>query len=97
MFGLHWHPMTWWAISARPYSEALKGVGAVQARLPVAAGVDTSVCSAVVHDYDWSNTGKGLHSFTLELNLSNSRTRSLLNLGYTVDRRSEVELKSKRV
>jgi hypothetical protein len=39
----------------------------------------------------------GLHSFTLELNLSNSRTHSWVRLGYTVDRRAQVELKSERV
>jgi hypothetical protein len=37
--------------------------------------------------------GRGLHSLTLELNLSNSGTHSLLKLGYTVDRIAEVELK----
>jgi hypothetical protein len=26
--------------------------------------------------YEWDGAGKGLHSFTSELNLSNSRTRS---------------------
>jgi len=41
--------------------------------------------------------GRGLHSFTLELNLSNSRTHSWVKLGYTVDRRAQVELKSERV
>ena len=34
--------------------------------------------------------GKGLHSFTLELNSSNSRTHSWIKLGYTVDRRAPV-------
>ena len=41
--------------------------------------------------------GRGLPSFTLELNLSNSRTHSWFKLGYTVDRRAQVELKSERV
>jgi len=36
--------------------------------------------------------GRGLHSFTLELNLSNSRTHARLNLGYAVDRRAQDEL-----
>jgi hypothetical protein len=40
--------------------------------------------------------GRGLHSFTLELNLSNSRTYSSVQLGHTVDRRAQVELKSER-
>ena len=40
---------------------------------------------------------RGLHSFTLELNFSNSRTHSWINLGYTVDRRAQVELKWERV
>jgi hypothetical protein len=39
----------------------------------------------------------GLHLFTVELNLSNSRTRSRVKLGGTVDRRAQVELKSERV
>ena len=41
--------------------------------------------------------GRGLHSFTLEHNLSNFRTRSCVKLGYTVDGRAQVELKSERV
>ena len=43
--------------------------------------------------------GRGLHSFTLEFNLSNSRTQPCVELGYTytVDRRAQVELKSERV
>jgi hypothetical protein len=41
--------------------------------------------------------GRGLHSFTLELNLSNSRTHSLVKLGYTVHRTTQFELKSERV
>jgi hypothetical protein len=40
---------------------------------------------------------RGLHSFALELNLSNSRTRSRVNLDYTVDRGAQVELKWERV
>ena len=39
----------------------------------------------------------GIHSFTLELNLSDSRTNSRVNLGYTVDRGAQVELKWERV
>jgi hypothetical protein len=45
----------------------------------------------------YGNGGRGLDSFTLELNLSNSRTRSWVKLGYTVDRRAQLELESKRV
>ena len=41
--------------------------------------------------------GSGLHSFTLELNVSNSRTHSWLKLDHTVDRRAQVELKWERV
>jgi hypothetical protein len=41
--------------------------------------------------------GRGLHSFTVELNLSNSRTRSLAKSSYTVDRRADVELNWERV
>jgi len=41
--------------------------------------------------------GKGLHSFTLELNLSNSRRHSWVQLGYTVDIRAQVEPTSERV
>jgi hypothetical protein len=33
-----------------------------------------------------TEAGACLHSFTLELNLSNSRTHSWVKLGYTVDR-----------
>jgi hypothetical protein len=40
---------------------------------------------------------RGSHSFTLELNFSNSGTHSRLKLGYTVDRRAQVELKWERV
>jgi hypothetical protein len=32
--------------------------------------------------------GRGLHSFTSELNLSNCRTHSRVELGYTLDRRA---------
>jgi hypothetical protein len=39
---------------------------------------------------------RGLHSFTLELNLSNSRTDSWVKLGYTVGRTAQVELKPER-
>ena len=31
-------------------------------------------------------SGRGVHSFTLQLNFSNSRTRSCVKSGYTVDR-----------
>jgi hypothetical protein len=41
--------------------------------------------------------GKGLHSFTLALNLSKFGTHSRVKLGYTVDRRAQVELTSERV
>jgi len=41
--------------------------------------------------------GRNLHSFTLELNLTYSRTHSWVKLGYTVDRRAQVELNSERV
>jgi len=41
--------------------------------------------------------GRGLHSFTLELNSSNSRTHSSVALGYSVDRGAQVELKWERV
>jgi hypothetical protein len=37
---------------------------------------------------------RGSHSFTLELNLSNPRGHSWVELGDTVDRRAQVELKS---
>jgi len=40
---------------------------------------------------------RGLHSFTLELNLCNSRTNSRAKSGYTVDRRAQVELNWERV
>jgi len=39
-------------------------------------------------------TGRGLHSFKLELNLSNSRTHSWVKFGDTVDRRAQVQLNS---
>jgi hypothetical protein len=42
-------------------------------------------------------TNRGFHSFTSELNLSNSRPHSSVKLGDTVDRRAQVELKSERV
>ena len=45
-----------------------------------------------VHAGGSLDAGKGLHSFTLELNASNSRTLSLAKSGYTVDRRAQVEL-----
>jgi hypothetical protein len=41
--------------------------------------------------------GRGLHSFTLELDLSHSRTHSWFKLGYTVDGRAQVELQWERV
>jgi len=41
--------------------------------------------------------GRGLHLFTLELNLSISWTHPWVKLGYTVERRAQVELKSGRV
>ena len=41
--------------------------------------------------------GRGLHSFTLELNLSDSSTHSGVKLGYTVDGRAQVELDWERV
>jgi len=41
--------------------------------------------------------GRGLHSCTSELNLSNSRTRSRAKSGNTVDRRAQVELNWERV
>ena len=61
---------------------------AVAATAPGAAGAHVN-----------ANPGRGLHSFTLlvELNLSKSRTESWVELGYTVDRRAQVELKSERV
>jgi hypothetical protein len=37
--------------------------------------------------------GRGLHSSTLELNLSRSRTHQWFKLGFTVDRTAQVELK----
>jgi len=40
---------------------------------------------------------RGLHSFALELNLSNFRTLSCVKLGCTVDRRAQVELNWERV
>ena len=36
--------------------------------------------------------GRGLHSFTSELNLSNSGTHSRVRLGLTVDRSAQVEM-----
>jgi hypothetical protein len=41
--------------------------------------------------------GRGLHSFALELNLSNPRTRSWAKVGYTVVGRAQVELNWERV
>ena len=41
--------------------------------------------------------GRGLHSFTLELNLSTSRTHSWVQLGDTMDRTAQLELKRVRV
>jgi len=41
--------------------------------------------------------GRGLHSLTLEINLSNPRAHSRGKLGHTVDIRAQVELKSERV
>ena len=41
--------------------------------------------------------GRGLHSFTLELNLSHFGTHSWVKLGYTVGRRAQIELKPERV
>ena len=52
---------------------------------------------AVVTAVTFFIIGRGLHSFTLELNLSNSRTNNWVKLGYTVHRRAQVELKSERV
>jgi hypothetical protein len=48
--------------------EALKGVAAIKARLPAAAHVDTSVCTAVLHDYDWSKAGTAPQRTVLRLN-----------------------------
>ena len=39
----------------------------------------------------WS-LGRGLQILTLELNLSNIRTHSRVNLGHTVGKRAQVEL-----
>ena len=47
--------------------EALKGVPAIKARLPAAANVDTSVCTAVLHDYDWSKAGTAPQRTVLRL------------------------------
>jgi len=47
--------------------------------------------------FDAGPGGRGLHSFTLELDLSNSRTYSRVNLGHMVDREAQVELKWERV
>ena len=47
--------------------EALKGISAIKARLPVAAHVDTSVCTAILHDYDWSKEGVGPQRTVLRL------------------------------
>ena len=41
--------------------------------------------------------GRGLHSFTLKLDFSNSRTHSWVKLDYTVERRAQVELQWERV
>ena len=46
---------------------------------------------------DSTPSSRGLHSFTLELNLSNSRIRSGVKSGYTVDRRAQAELNWERV
>jgi len=46
---------------------------------------------------DMAARGRGLHSFTIELNVSNSRTRSSIKSSYTVDRRAQVELNWERV
>jgi len=45
---------------------------------------------------DASFPGRGLHSFTSELNLSNSRTSSSAKSAYTVDRGAQVELNWER-
>jgi pre-mRNA-splicing helicase BRR2 len=60
------------------------------ATAPLAWGL-TAVCKVAII------MGRGSHSFTLQLNFSNFRTHSRVDLCYTVDRRAQVELKSERV
>ena len=55
--------------------ESLKTVPAVKARLPAASHVDTSVCTAVLHDYDWSKSGSGAPQRTV-LRLATNTTES---------------------
>jgi hypothetical protein len=65
------------------------------------AAHDAEVLSVSYGPYGMSSNGggggRGLHSFTSELNLSNSRTNSLVELGYTVNGRAQIELKQERV
>jgi len=42
-------------------------------------------------------SSRGIHSFTLELNLSKARTHSWVKLGDTMDKKGQVELKWERV
>jgi hypothetical protein len=95
--------MTWQAISARPctasdpWTVTADGDGETDPSALLnefiawrADNYDT----LPAHDSGHLFSGRGLHSFTLKLNLSNSRTSSLVKLGYTVDRRAQVELES---
>jgi len=50
-----------------------------------------------VKNFFGSALGRGLHSLTLELNLSNSRKHSRVKLGDIVDRIAQVERKWERV
>ena len=61
---------------------------------PVDAGAGKT---SLIVTGDGGGGGRGLHSFTLELNLSNSRTHSCVTLGYTVDRGAQLERKCERV
>ena len=49
------------------------------------------------HQPRGGGAGRGLHSSELELNLIDSRPHLSFNLGHTVDRRAQFELKWKRV
>ena len=55
--------------------EKLKSVAAVRARLPRRSDVDTSVCAAVLHEYDWHATGRPQRTvLSLATNQTESRT-----------------------
>jgi hypothetical protein len=64
--------------------------------------VEDEYTSKLVKIFDLNNgrgwpLARGSHSFTLELNLGNSRTQLVIRLDYTVDTRAQVELQWERV